>query len=215
MARPGVFGTPVDDYSFSIRGRYVLVNAVDTATPSPIQPIDVSVTIPSGWTYLGACENGEVGISVTRSTTAINTGAIPVERRRVITGQSGSIDTLLQMPEPIIVGLATGSGTPLTTASTSLNRAIVSLWHGGQLGGKKSVLIVQDWDIPLISNDGLTTYDQKWFYTPRAEAAEDINLSEAVERVEATRLRMVLYGFTNVSAGDRDVLLLEQWLKAA
>jgi hypothetical protein len=202
------------NYSFPIAGRRILVAAADTALPSSITPIDDS-NIPSGWTDLGPTENQEVTLNLTRQTEAIQVGVIPTDVRKYITGQSGSLEANLMRFEPDILGYQAGVSPEAAVAASGGNREYIDIFLGGTLGDIISVLTFEDFDIDLDDDAGSNSYEQVWYYSPAAQSDGDINLSARITKANAVALRFTLLAFTNVAAGDRNILLQQRWLMVA
>lgn len=203
-----------NDYSFSIAGRRVLVNVVDTAMPTSIVPI-TSLNLPSGWTDLGAVENGEVNITVSRQTEAIQTGVVPTDRRKYITGQEGSIEANFQFYEPRLIGYQAGVDPETDVAAAGADRGYTDIVIGGTLGDILSFLCFEDFDIPLVQDDGLKTYEQVWHYSPKIQGDGDINLSQKINKAPAVAFRAALLGFAAAAAPDRTAMLIQRWVMSA
>lgn len=202
------------NYSFPIAGRRILVAAADTALPSTIEPIDDS-NVPSGWTDLGPTENQEVTLNLTRQTEAIQVGVIPTDVRKYITGQSGSLEASLMRFEPDILGYQAGVSPETLVPASGGDRGYVDIFLGGTLGSIISVLTFEDFDIDLDDDAGTNSYEQVWYYSPAAQSDGDINLSARITKANAVALRLTLLAFTNVAAGDRNLLLQQRWLLVA
>jgi hypothetical protein len=202
------------NYSFPIAGRRIFVAAADTALPSSITPLD-SLTPPSGWTDLGPTENQEVTLNLTRQTEAIQVGVIPTDVRKYITGQSGSLEANLMRYEPAILGYQAGVDPETVVPAAGGDRSYVDIFLGGTLGSTISVLTFEDFDIDLDDDAGTSSYEQVWYYSPSAQSDGDINLSARITKANAVALRLTLLSFTNIAAGDRNLLLQQRWLLVA
>jgi hypothetical protein len=205
MAKLGTSGT-VHAYSFPLPGRFMLIGAANLALPSTVTPIE-NEAFPAGWSYLGPTEKGQVKVTLNRTTTSVSTGSIPVERARFITAQSGQVEANFMRYELPIIAKATGMPAPLTTGAASPSRAYQTMWYGGTLGGYVSLLVVQDWNINLVSDDNSVTAQQDWYYTPLAINDGDMSVSDFVEPINAVAGKWGLFGYNNAAAGDRDVIL--------
>ena len=215
MANKYAFTGGYNAYSFPIAGRRILISAADTALPSDIVPID-DTNIPSGWVDLGPTENQEVSITLSRQTEAIQTGVIPTDRRKYITGQSGTLEATLQRYEPGLLGYQAGVDPIAEVAASGANRAYVDIYLGGTLGNIVSLLVFEDFDINLIEDaSGGNTFEQVWYYSPQAQSDGDIDLSRKVTKAPAVPARFTLLGFENVAAPNRTVLLQTRWVEAA
>jgi hypothetical protein len=210
--RYGVTGD-IDQYSFSLAGRYIAVGAIDTPLPSIVQPID-DLAMPAGWTNLGPTENGEVTMNLSLTVEDINTGVVATSRRKIITEQTGTIESVLHIYTP--ENFRDSFGVDITTTpSTSLNREMVNLWLGGTLGDIIACMIVEDFDIDLVDDPGDESYEQVIFYSPRIQKNGDVDLSRKIGRTPAVNFNYGLLGFTNAGAAGRTVLIQQRWLKAA
>lgn len=207
------FSGAIDQYSFALAGRGILVAAADTLLPSIIQPLD-DTDFPAAWTYMGPTENAEVTLNLSLTVEDITTGVVPTSRRKIITEQSGTIEAVLHRYEPTLMAKAQGVSA-VSTPSTSLNRAIVDLYLGGTLGDIISVLIFEDFGEDLVIDDGTKDYSQVWFYTPRAQKNGDVNLAQKISRAPAINFNYGLLGYTNVAAPGRTILIQQRWLEAA
>lgn len=199
------------NYSFAAGGRFVLIAPVNEPLPVVTTPINTD-SVPANYYNLGACENSEVNVTVTIETESVVTGIFNTERRKLITGQGGSIETVLQFYDDTALAYAGGSDTPASTASTSLSRAFKRLVYGSSLGPQYTLLVPESFDIGLVKDDGTATYEETWFYTPKAQKDGDINLSQKVGRLPAIAFNFGLLGFSYQNA---TVVLQHLWLKAA
>jgi hypothetical protein len=185
--RYGVTGD-IDQYSFSLAGRYIAVGAIDTPLPSIVQPID-DLAMPAGWTNLGPTENGEVTMNLSLTVEDINTGVVATSRRKIITEQTGTIESVLHIYTP--ENFRDSFGVDITTTpSTSLNRE-------------------------MVNDPGDESYEQVIFYSPRIQKNGDVDLSRKIGRTPAVNFNYGLLGFTNAGAAGRTVLIQQRWLKAA
>lgn len=203
-----------NSYSFPISGRRILVAAANEALPSTIVPIDES-NIPSGWVDLGPTENSEVTLTLTRQTEAIQTGVIPTDRRKYITGQEGTLEATLQLYGIDNLGYAGGVDANAEVAASGGDRAYIDVLFGGTLGDIKSLLVFEDFDIDLVADDNSATFEQVWHYTPNAQSDGDIDLSARVTKAPAVKIRYALLGFESVLASGRTVLLQSRWIEVA
>lgn len=212
MSKFGIYGD-VANYSFPLAGRYVLIAAVDTPMPSTVTPI-TNAAFPAGYTYLGPTEKGQVIVTYDRTTVSAFTGVIQTERQRVLTAQSGSIETTLQFYTPSLAAYATGQGPIVTTAPASPSRGFAAMGVGGTLGSRQTLLVVEDWHINLVSDDGSATYEQGWIYAPRTINDGPGSLSDFIDNFNALKAKWSLFGYTNTTFGDRNLLLEHRWLNS-
>ena len=196
-------------YSFAAGGRFVLIAPVNEPLPTVTTPINTD-SLPANYYNLGACENSEVNVTVTVETEAVVTGIYNTERRKLIVGQGGSIETVLQFYDDTALAYAGGSDAPTLTASTSLSRAFKRLVYGSSLGPLYTLLVPESFDIDLVNDAGTQTIEETWFYSPRTQKDGDINLSQKVGRLPAIAFNFGLLGFTY--SGDT-VVLQHLWLK--
>lgn len=208
-------GTP-GDYSWAITGDRILIAPADTALPTDIEPLDLSniATNAAGWTDLGPTENSDVNINITRQSEAIQTGTIPTDRRLYLTGQEGTLEATLMRFEPVLIGYNAGQDPETRVAASGGNRAYTDVRVGGTLGDTYSLLVFKDFDIPLVTDDGVRTYDQVWSYTPNAQSDGDVNLSAKVNKSPVVAFRMRLLGF-EVSSDPYSRLMIQRWIEAA
>lgn len=199
------------NYTFPAGGRFIMVGALNEPLPPVTTPIDMS-TPPGGYVSLGACENSEVTISLNITTESVTTGIFNTERRKLITGQGGSVESVLQFYEPEALAYAGGASQPAAVSSTSLSRAFKRLVYGGSLGSNFTLLIPESLDITLVKDDGTASFEETWFYTPKASKDGDINLSQKVGRLPAINFRFGLLGFSYL---NQTVLLQHLWIQAA
>lgn len=218
MSQKIAFDGTVVNYSFPLGGRRILVAPVNTAKPATIVPIydDTMPSAPVGWTDLGIPVGALVDMSVDYTTAKIVTGTLQNVRRTYIDSQTGRISTRLFNWEPDRMAKITGQGSVVTTGSTSLNRTIKSLGIGGTLGSKLAVLVFQDFDINLVEDDtGGKTYEQFWAYTPNAQRAASINLSEFETKTNVITFDYELLPYTNSAYSGRSLLIELIWLQVA
>jgi hypothetical protein len=206
----GVYDDPLS-YSFAAGGRFILIAPVNEPLPVVTTPINTD-SLPANYYSLGACENGEVNVTVTIETEDVVTGIFNTQRRKLITGQGGSVESVLQFYDDRALAYAGGAAQPSSVASTSLSRAHKRLVYGGSLGDIYTLLIPESFDIPLVTDDGTSTFEETWFYSPKTQKDGDINLAQKVGRLPAVNFNFGLLGFTYQSA---TVVLQHLWLKSA
>ena len=206
-------GTPGSE-SFQLAGRRLLWAPVNTAMPAKVIPIydDTLPTAPVGWADLGICVDSNVEVTVDYTVANIVTGTLGNVRRTYIDSQTGKIVTKIFAWEPGKLGTITGAGTPVSTVSTSLNRAFKDLGYGGTLGNKISVLVFEDFDVPDVEMAGASSYEQAWIYTPTAQRSASVNLSEEVTKTNVVTFDFTLLPFTNASFAGRSLLCIQRFL---
>lgn len=199
------------NYTFAAGGRVILIAPFNEPLPAVTTPINTDA-LPANYVNLGACENGEVNATVTLATESVTTGIFNTERRKLIVGQGGSIQSVLQFYDPTNLGYAGGAGAPTAVASTSLSRAFKRLIYGSSLGDLYTLLVPESFDITNTDDAGLNSYEETWLYTPRSQKDGDINLSQKVGRLPAINFNFGLLGFSYQST---TAVLQHLWLKTA
>lgn len=210
------FNGSVVNYNFPLAGRRVLVAPVNTAKPATLVPIydDSMPAAPVGWTDLGIPVDALVDVSVDYTTAQIVTGTLQNIRKTYIDKQTGKISTKIYNWEPAKIATISGQGSVITTASTSLNRAIKSLGIGGTLGNKLAVLVFQDFGDNNLTEDGAggASYEQFWIYTPGAQRNASVNLAEFQTKTNIMTFDYELLPYSNSVYPGRSIMCEAVWI---